>query len=289
MSPLTKQAVRLPPFFAHRHTLTHESDKRAVMSPSTAPPTITCFGHFHVAHEEASVKEPGRITHLIPILEVLHIRDAETAGESSAVMAAVRRLREGAGHDSVQVHTIRWRGETETSIRAQLRPVLVHYRLQILFVKERTQRRVLECQELNERVPLVTEYYQATPLKWRLIGPRSNRACVGNLEPESVLSSAASVVTSVSEARREQQFRETFERFESALQHRDTVSGASSAVRARAGSFSDFSAYEDRGRMPSSPPPRVPLGQCAPVPMDASVEDDALGTTVAYADLVYHA
>ncbi|KAG5494697.1 hypothetical protein JIQ42_02312 [Leishmania sp. Namibia] len=219
----------------------------------------TCFGGLREEQRVRSINETERIAHMIPILKPLHPEDAEEAAENSGVMAAVRRLREKGGPDSVQLHTIRWCGETEASIRAQLEPVLLHYRAQILFVHERTRRRVLESQELNERVPLVAQYHQSTPLKWRLMRYRSDRASLGKPDSESILSTAASVVTSVSEARRDQQFRETFERFGSAIQYRVIASGASSVARESAVSPSGFRSLEAQKMMPFSPPLRMPL------------------------------
>ncbi|KAG5470132.1 hypothetical protein LSCM4_02826 [Leishmania orientalis] len=240
----------------------------------------TCFRGLREEQRGRSMNETERITHMIPVLKPLHPEDAEKAAENSGVMAAVRRLREKGGPDSVQLHTIRWCGETEASIRAQLEPVLLHYRAQILFVHERTRRRVLECQELNERVPLVAEYYQTTPLKCRLMAYRSDGASVVKPDSENILNTAASVVTCVSEARRDQQFSETFERFGSAIQYRAIASRASSVARESAVSPSGFSSLEAKKMMPFSPPLRIPHEYDVKAPTGNGVAEDAFDSTL---------
>lgn len=99
---------------------------------------------------------------------------------------------------------------------------------------------------------------------------------------------AASVVTTVSEALPEQQFREAFQRFESVLQSRDSGSGASSAVHENAGSIPSLSSLAAYNEVPFSPPPRVPSGCSQAAPMEESTADNALGCTVAYIDPSCH-
>ncbi|CAC9524738.1 hypothetical protein LINJ_32_1580 [Leishmania infantum JPCM5] len=258
------------------------------MSTSAAPPMITCFGVLQDEQQRGSVLEAERIPHLIPVLEGLHRgHAAEVAGKSS-VMAVAHRLREEGGPDSVKLQPIRWRGKAEDSIRAQLQPVLAHYRSHILFVQERTRRRVLECEELAARVPLVTDYYQSTPLKWRLRGYMSDWESLEKADLEYIPGTAAGVVTTMSEALRDRQFREAFQRFESVLQSRDSISGASSAVREDAGSIPGLSSLAAYNEVPFSPPPRAPSGYSEAAPMEESAADNALGSAVAHIGPLRH-
>ncbi|GET91486.1 hypothetical protein LtaPh_3216100 [Leishmania tarentolae] len=228
------------------------------MSCSAAPSVITCFGVLHDEQERESAIQADRIPHLIPVLEGVHPGQASEAAANSGVMSVVERLREEGGPDSVQIQTVRWREETEESIRAQMQPVLMHYRLHILFVQERTRRRVLECEELNARVPLVTDYYQSTPLKWRLKGYMSDWVGFEKADVESLLGTAASAVTTVSEVLRDQQFREAFQRFEGVLQCQDSGTGVSSAVHESIVSVPALSSLAAYKEVEFSPPPRLP-------------------------------
>ncbi|KAG5496213.1 hypothetical protein JKF63_02514 [Porcisia hertigi] len=178
---------------------------------------MTCFGLLQEEGREKSIKAAERITHWIPILEGLPGQDVTGATENSAVIDLVERLRDAGGTDSPQVQKIRWRGETAQSIREQLQPMVRHYKSQILFVQERTRRRALESEEVNERVPLVTDYYRSTPLIWRLQGYMSNSESRAQGESDSVLGTSGSTAITALEARRERQFQETFQRFANVL------------------------------------------------------------------------
>jgi hypothetical protein len=243
------------------------------MSVSAAPTMMTAFGLYQEEENDDSFVETERITHLLPLLEGSRGEKAEDAAENTAVLEVVESLREDSGSpELVQVQTIRWRGQSEASIRAQLQPILLHYRMQILLVRERTLRRSLEMSEANERVPLVTAYYKRTPVKWRLVGYMgSTHALLMTADSESMYRTPASTVTSVSEAKREQQFRESFMRLE------DTV------LRQSGGGGSDASTpvrhYEDGRRSPGACSSfLIPTFSPAPMPPKGAVPIHANGT-----------
>ncbi|KAK7199758.1 hypothetical protein NESM_000022000 [Novymonas esmeraldas] len=258
------------------------------MSFSAAPSMMTCFGILREEQLGDSVEGTERLTHLFPILEGVDGGSAEYAPENRAIMDMVDSLREAGGPDAVRLHPIRWRGETEASIRAQMTPVLKHYRDQIILMQERTQRRVLECSELNDRVPLLSDYYQSTPPKWRLMAYRAAGARGRGTDSESLLRTPASVISTTSDMRREQQLRETFQRLEDAAERRGSYSGASSAVKGRPGSMQDYGDLESYKMLRNSPSPRAPLGHPEPEHDSESGGGETIDSAAAQGDSERH-
>lgn len=123
MVALATETLRIVSFYVIQRISFYASNPKARMSTSAAPSMITCFGVLRDEQQRGSVLEAERIPHLIPVLEGLHRGYAAKAAEKSSVMAVAHRLREERAPDSVKVQPIRWRGETEDSIRAQLQPV----------------------------------------------------------------------------------------------------------------------------------------------------------------------
>lgn len=275
------------------------------MSLSVTPTVMTAFGLYQEDSNEESFVEAERITHMIPLLEGMRGGKAEEAEENAAVMEVVRSLREdaqGAGEDgaddtaaaagdSVKVCTIRWRGQTAEALRAQLQPVLLHYRLHILLVQERTRRRALEMKETNERVPLVTDYYKRTPVKWRLMGYMgSSQALLLNTDSESMFRTPASTVTSVSEAKREQQFRESFMRLEDTVMRQSAGSAVSTPARCyiddghRSPSARNSGYIAAFSPVPLPPPGAEQMGDDTSVSDAAEPEPETFDSTVAFVD-----
>ncbi|KPA84697.1 hypothetical protein ABB37_01202 [Leptomonas pyrrhocoris] len=255
---------------------------------------MTVFGLYQEDASDESIVEADRIAHMVPLLEGPHGEEAEDAIENTSVLDVVNSLRQGGDNpESVEVRTIRWRGQTEASIRSQLQPIVLHYRLQILLVQERTQRRALMMRETNERVPLVTAYYKETPVKWRLLGymdhTTSASAMLMAADSESVYRTPASTIASVSEVKREQQFRESFMRMEeTALRHGGGSSAATPMRLCDDGRRSPSA--RNSGYMPAAS--RLPLRpKGAPPAADEEYEVDAakanvevLDSTVAFVD-----
>lgn len=259
------------------------------MSFSAASAMMTAFGLYHEEETDGSFVEAERMTHMLPLLEGAHGETAENAVENNAVLAVVNSLREdGGGPDSVEVRTIRWRGQTKAAIQAQLQPIVLHYRLQILLVRERTHRRALEMAETNARVPLVTEYYQKTPVKWRLVGYMgSTQALHMPADSESLCRTPGSTVTSVSEAKREQQFRESFMRMEETVLRRGSISSGSTPMNCIQDGHRSLSARSSRHLFAFSPVPIAPKGmQSGSDTLDE--REEALNSTVAFVDPTRH-
>lgn len=138
--------------------------------------------HFTYYEDDEEVREPVRISHLFPVLEGLNLSCSTFADDGLVPVGAscddrdVSTAESQEKTESVSISPpqfstfpIRWRGETEASIRDQLRPMVLHYQMQILLVKERTKRRVIAMQEVSEWSRCVVIYQYETPLRYKLI------------------------------------------------------------------------------------------------------------------------
>ncbi|KPI90810.1 hypothetical protein ABL78_0043 [Leptomonas seymouri] len=231
------------------------------MSLSVSSAMMTAFGLYHEESNGVPAVEAERIRHMLPLLEGPHGERAGDAIENAAVLKVVSNLRKNGGsEESVELRVIRWRGETKASIRAQMQPILLHYRLQIILVKERTQRRMLEMKETNERVPLVTEYYKTTALKWRLLGYAGSSHAMMATDSASTYHAPASTLTSVQEVKREQQFRESFLRLEDAMLRQVGDSTAATPMRFHIDGRRSSSAHSSGCIAAFSPIPLPPSG-----------------------------
>lgn len=114
------------------------------------------------------IKSEG-ISHHFPTLVGLRIEGKE--GDNPSVLELADELR--AEGQTVTTFPVEWRNKSPEELSQALFPMLLHYRMQALFLRERTRRRAVENEELTMWSNLHVVFQYKTPLKLKLMAHRT--------------------------------------------------------------------------------------------------------------------
>lgn len=135
------------------------------MTISTAATATVQGGYFteiQLNYKKITVES---IHHVVPILENLHIADSAVDNPSMQKLVDDMKAK---GHP-VTTYLVQWQGKTSEELKAQLDPMVAHYKAQALFLLERTKRRMIENEECTSRSNMLVAMHYMAPLKDRMV------------------------------------------------------------------------------------------------------------------------